>query len=152
MIDHVTREQLTKTGMMWLKLQFATSQDQFDMLFSEMSSMDYITLTMLSDKLGLSDSRVYLKDIASELNMPMNQVSGRVNKMQERGLVYWKHDEGGTYITISEIGVNAMTKQRDRLIRFLEMTIDRVGYEQFAHIVELRMQLNRVMDQVVEEL
>jgi len=150
MIKNPTKDQLIDAGNKWLKLQFVTGRQQFKEVFTEVSANDYLTLSTLSRRMGLKESKLYLKDISKEMEMPMSQVSPRVKKLQERGLVYWKHDEDGTYITLSEIGEEAIKTQQEKLIDFINKTISIYGYEKFITLIEYREAFNDTIDQVIE--
>ncbi len=146
----ITKEQLVAAGNEWLKLQFVTGQEHFGRVFTEVSTNEYLTLLLLVRKLGLHESKVYLREICEELDTPMQKVSPRAQRLQDRGLVYWEHDEQGTYIRISERGVEAMEKQQEILTDFIAKAIEKYGYEDFNRLIEMRQKLNSVMEDILE--
>lgn len=148
---NVSREQLTQAGNEWLKLQFITGAEHFKKIFSEVSTLDYLTLLLLRKDHGIHESKAYLKDIAESQDMPMNKVSKRVQKLQDAGYVDWKHDEGGTYITISKRGEDAMKLQEEKVADFMSKTIEVYGYEEFIAMIEMRKKLHVVMDNILEQ-
>lgn len=83
--------------------------------------------------------------------MSMSKVSGRVQKLQEAGHVEWKHDEGGTYITISKRGEEAMKLQEEKVAELMSKTIEIYGYEKFITMIEMRKKLHDVMDSILEQ-
>jgi len=145
----VTNEMITEAGNEWLRLQYLTNRDHLDNVFTEVSKETYLTLLLLSRKLGLHESKVYLKEISEEMDLPMRVVSTRVQKLQDKGLIYWEHDEGGTYITFSETGLAAVTKQQALLTDMMEKVITRYGYHEFIAFLNQRKALYEVMENVI---
>ena len=144
-MKEITREQLIEMGNDWLKMQFVTGEEHFSKLFSEISTYDYIALLLLQRRMGLGDDRIYLKEISEELDMPMAKVSKIVQRMQNRGFVYWTHDASdrpGTFITLSEIGRDALKNQEEKIAVFFENAIIKYGAEDFIKLMELRKRFN----------
>ena len=150
--DAVTREELFELGYKWFSQQVESSKDHFPQLFDEVDLSDYLTLHALNSSLKLHESKVYLKDIAKELDLPMKRISPRVQKMQDRGLVTWKHDSKGTFITISDEGQSSMEKQQDKLADFIEKCVSRYGYDKLVTLVQHRSEFNDIMHSVLTEL
>ena len=151
MEQNVSREELTRVGLEWLEQNYIASRDFFPKIFTEVSLNDYLTLSHLTEKLNLHEDRVYLKDISQKLGLPMTDVSPRVQRLTDRGLVNWKHDKNNTYITITDIGITAMKKQQERLVDFIEASVVNFGYERFVELAKLRGALNDTMEDIVTE-
>lgn len=147
----ISREQLTWASNEWLHLQFVTGAERFKKIFSEVSTLDYLTLLLLRKDHGIHKEKVYLKEIAEIQEMSMSKVSKRVQKLHEAGYVDWKHDESGTYITISRSGERAMKLQEGKVADLISKTIEIYGYEKFVTMIEMRKQLHFVMDGVLEQ-
>ena len=153
-MKEITREQLIEMGNDWLKMQFVTGEEHFSKLFSEISTYDYIALLLLQRRMGLGDDRIYLKEISEELDMPMAKVSKIVQRMQNRGFVYWTHDASdrpGTFITLSEIGRDALKNQEEKIAVFFENGITKYAAEDFIKLMELRKRFNDTMEEVLSE-
>lgn len=153
-MKEITREQLIEMGNDWLKMQFVTGEEHLSKLFSEISTYDYIALLLLQRRMGLGDDRIYLKEISEELDMPMAKVSKIVQRMQNRGFVYWTHDASdrpGTFITLSEIGREALKNQEEKIAVFFENAITKYGAEDFIKLMELRKRFNDTMEEVLSE-
>ena len=153
-MKEITREQLIEMGNDWLKMQFVTGEAHFSKLFSEISTYDYIALLLLQRRMGLGDDRIYLKEISEELDMPIAKVSKIVQRMQNRGFVYWTHDASdrpGTFITLSEIGRDALKNQEEKIAVFFENAIIKYGAEDFIKLMELRKRFNDTMEEVLSE-
>ena len=79
--------------------------------------------------------------------MPMAKVSKIVQRMQNRGFVYWTHDASdrpGTFITLSEIGRDALKNQEEKIAVFFENAIIKYGAEDFIKLMELRKRFNKM--------
>lgn len=151
-MENITRERLVEMGNEWLKMQFVTREEHFRQLFSELSAYDYFTLLSLQNRMGFGQNRLYLQEICEELDLTIGQVSKLVQRLQERGYVYWTHhdsDRPGTYITLSESGREAMARQRERISVFFERTITEYGTERFMQLIELRRDFNETMEHVL---
>lgn len=151
MNNQIDRQSLVDAGNEWLKLQLKTGQEHLGKIFTEVSTNSYVTLLLLNSKLGLHESRVYLKEIAEELDTPMEEVSPRIGRLQDKGLVIWKHDENGTYITISQTGIELMQRQQEKLTDFMEEVVVNYGYDKFNKLIEYRMELNDLIDSLLDE-
>ncbi len=153
-MKEITREQLIEMGNDWLRMQFVTGDEHFAKLFSEMATYDYIALLLLQRRMGLGDDRIYLKEICEELDMQMAQVSKIVQRMQNRGFVYWTHDASdrpGTFITLSESGRDTLERQEERIAVFFEKAITKYGADDFIKLMDLRKRFNDTMEEVLEE-
>ncbi len=132
------------------------SREHINSLFTEISPLEYTTITALCRRLGLhkQDEKVYLAEIAEEMDVPIQQVSQMVQSLSNRGLVYWKHDgrgEKGTYITLSEIGKESYEKQRDLLIARYSAVMDELGEKRFREILNALRELETVMNKVAAD-
>lgn len=74
-----------------------------------------------------------------------------VSKLKEKGLVLWSHDGNGsegTYIVITETGLNALHTQEKILKNYYQEVIERVGRDRFVHIIEELQTLKSVMEYI----
>lgn len=147
----ISREQLAQAGNEWLQLQFVTGIEHFKKIFSEVSTLDYLTLLLLRKNHGIHKGKAYLKEIAESQEMSISKVSRRVQKLHEAGYVEWKHDDAGTYITISKRGEKAMKLQEEKVADLMSKTIEVYGYEEFVTMIEMRKKLHIVMDGILEQ-
>lgn len=153
----LAREQLIEMGNKWLEMQFITREDHFKKLFSEMYIFDYITLTLLIKNNGFDEAgkRVYLSDLKEEMDLPMENVSKIVQGMQSRGVIYWNHDASdrpGTFITMSEMGREALSLQEKKIECFFETAIGEFSKDEFIKLIELRSKFNEVMEDVLHQI
>lgn len=131
------------------------NQVKFQKLFQNMSSLDYTAMWILSRNMeGKEESRkIYLKNISEKMNLPMPRVSAMARELQDRGLVYWKHDgkgENGTYIQITEHGIQKATEQQKRLKEFYKNVVDRFGKERFIQLLDEMRELEDIMNSEME--
>lgn len=153
-MEKLTREQIQEMGNQWMKMQFVTRERHFGQLFSEVPVFYYIALLSLQNRLGMGkeQERLYLRQICEELDMPITRVSKMVQGMQDKGYVYWNHDnEGatGTYITLSELGYEALEKQQQKISNFFDKAISEYGEERFSKLIEMRSDFNDTMDKIL---
>lgn len=148
---NISKEQLVQAGNEWLQLQFITGVEHFKKIFSKVSTQDYLTLLLLRKDHGINDGKVYLKDIANNQEIPINEVSKQVQRLQDAGFVNWKHDSSGTYITLSKRGDETMKVQEEKIADLMSKTIEIYGYEQFLQMIEMRKKLHAVMDSILEK-
>ena len=61
------------------------------------------------------DGRVYLKDLAKEMNVTMSVLSKMITSMQDKGYVSWKTSEtkSGTYVQLTNRAKNKIKQERD---------------------------------------
>lgn len=155
-MEEITREQLAELGNQWMKMQFITREQHFARLFTEMPIFYYMTMVSLQNRLGMGKEkeRLYLRQICEEMDLPITRVSKMVQGMQDKGYVYWNHDDSGrpgTYITISETGHEVMEKQQAKIADFFERAIRKYGYDRFEDLLRMRGDFNAVMDGILAE-
>ncbi len=61
------------------------------------------------------DGRVYLKELAKELDVTMSVLSKMITSMQDKGYVSWKTSEtkSGTYVQLTNRARNKIKQERD---------------------------------------
>lgn len=125
-------------------------------LFHNMSSSDYAAMWIISRHMegAEENKKIYLKDISAQMKLPMSRVSKMVQRLQERGLVYWKHDgkgEDGTYIQITEHGIQQALEQQDVLQKFYHKVIGQFGKERFIQLLGEMKELEDIMNEEIEK-
>lgn len=123
-------------------------------LFQNMSSIDYSIVWILSRHMeGKEENKkLYLKEISEQLKMPIPKVSKLVQSLQDKGLVYWRHDgkgEEGTYIQITEAGIRQAVAQQEKLQGFYNKVIQQFGKERFEQLIEEMKELEDIMNQEI---
>ncbi|MGN0152680.1 MAG: hypothetical protein ACI39Q_09430 [Wujia sp.] len=119
-------------------------------LFRDISILDYNAMqAILKCNEGKEeDDKIYLRKLAEELKLPISQVSQMIGRLQENGMVKWKHDgkgEQGTYIMITEKGKEAVYNQHEVLKQFYSRVITRYGHDKFTQMLEMVTELEDIM-------
>lgn len=121
-------------------------------LFIELEISEYIALHSIarvaSDKNDLSQ-KTYLSDLAEQLEMSISGVSKMITRLKDRGLVLWSHDgdgSEGTYVVITESGINAMSQQEAVLSDYYSRVIDKFGHDNLIKLLQQMEKLEEIMD------
>ncbi len=130
---------------------FRWNQMNLQKIFQNMSSLDYTAMWILSRHIEEEEKsrKIYLKDISEKMELPMPRVSAMVRELQDRGLVYWKHDgkgENGTYIQITEHGMEKALEQQDKLKDFYKKVVEKFGKERFVELLGEMAELEDIMN------
>ena len=125
-------------------------------LFQNMSTLDYAAMWILSRHTegAEENKKIYLKEMSEKLMLPMPKVSRLVQALQDKGLVYWRHDgkgEEGTYIQVTENGIKQAIRQQETLREFYNQVISRFGKERFAHLLEEMNELEEIMKEEMDK-
>lgn len=124
-------------------------------LFQNMSIADYTAIWTLSKHIEEEEHpKIYLKDISEKLKLPMPRVSAMARGLQEKGLVHWQHDgkgEKGTYIQITENGLQQAKEQQERIKEFYQTVIEQFGKERFIRLLQEMGELEEIMSQEMEK-
>lgn len=127
-------------------------------LFSGISVLDYNAMQAIlrfnEKKENVSD-RIYLRELSEELKIPISKVSQMIGRLQENGMVRWKHEgkgEQGTYIEITDRGVKAVRKQQDILKSFYGTVVTRYGVDKFVQMLDMVTELEDIMTDELEKI
>lgn len=127
-------------------------------LFSGISVLDYNAMQAIlrfnEKKENVSD-RIYLRELSEELKIPISKVSQMIGRLQENGMVRWKHEgkgEQGTYIEITDRGVEAVRKQQDILKNFYGTVVTRYGVDKFVQMLDMVTELEDIMTDELEKI
>ena len=127
-------------------------------LFSGISVLDYNAMQAIlrfnEKKENVSD-RIYLRELSEELKSPISKVSQMIGRLQENGMVRWKHEgkgEQGTYIEITDRGVEAVRKQQDILKNFYGTVVTRYGVDKFVQMLDMVTELEDIMTDELEKI
>lgn len=154
--ENIVREDMAAIANEITFHSYAISKFGVQSLFQKMTAADYMALMKLSKTIDSTEEnqKIYLEDIANEMKLPMGSVSKLVRALQERGLVAWKHDgkgDEGTYIQITDKGINSLLDQQEILKNFYKNVIERFGKEKFIALLEQLKELEEIMDSEIEE-
>ena len=157
MAENLQSGDVLELGDRIIRIRYSMDAEHLNRVFTVISMTDYMILAKLSRTMGFNnpDTRVYLSEISKEMSRPINQVSQMVQNLQDKGYVYWEHDQEqrkGTYIYISETGREAMIRQREILHRYFANIVDRLGEDNVAKILDMMFRLETVMEEEAEKL
>lgn len=125
-------------------------------LFHKVSVLDYAIMWFLADKAEGADGKrkFYLKELSESSGIHMHIITEMVRQLRDKGLVEWKHDgsgENGTYIRITETGLQAVTEQCDILKKFHNNVIGRFGSERFIKLLNEMSAFEDIMSEEIEK-
>lgn len=157
MTDQLQQDDLMALGNRLMHLRYSIDSDHLGLVFSEIALPDYMILLRFARRMGIYklETKIYLKEICAELNLPMTRVSKMVQNLQNKGYVYWQHDEDGsegTYIYLSENGAEKMRLQQKILEEYFSRIVDRIGYEKVSQVLDMMERLENVMEEEAENL
>lgn len=127
-------------------------------LFSGISVLDYNAMQAIlrfNEKKKNVTDRIYLRELSEELKIPISGVSQMIGRLQENGMVRWKHEgkgEQGTYIEITDRGVEAVKKQQDILKSFYGTVVTRYGIDKFVQMLDMVTELENIMTDELEKI
>ena len=157
MTDQLQQDDLMALGNRLMHLRYSIDSDHLGLVFSEITLPDYMILLRFARRMGIYklETKIYLKEICAELNLPLTRVSKMVQDLQNKGYVYWQHGEdgsGGTYIYLSENGAEKMRLQQKILEEYFSRIVDRIGYEKVSQVLDMMERLENVMEEEAENL
>ena len=144
------QHEVEKLAYAMTRQRYLLSRDMAHDLFTELSLSDYIALRSVTEAAS-GQGRTYLKDLAERLEMPMPKASQMIRKLHERGLVFWSHSgdgSDGTYVVITDSGVQAMERQANILNTYYSRVIEAFGYENLKGLLEQISRLEGIMNEV----
>ncbi|MGI6006100.1 MAG: MarR family winged helix-turn-helix transcriptional regulator [Ruminococcus sp.] len=135
--------------------RFGMSNLETDKLYTQMSNFEYLTMEQISALiLEKGDgNRIYMKEVAEALNVPVTKLSHTVGKLEEQALIEWKHDpdsEFGTYIILTESGKKRLENQEKILKEFYQNVLKDFGKERAVNLVKEMVELEKVMRKELE--
>lgn len=137
--------------------KYLLNKDHAQNLFTELGISEYIALHRIarvtSDPAAPAE-KTYLKDLAEQLEMTMSSVSQMVGKLRDKGLVLWSHSgngSNGTYVVITDSGLQAMRRQEEILNDYYSRVIDKFGHDNLVELLELMGRLEQVMNEEFTE-
>ena len=125
-------------------------------LFHKVSVLDYAIMWFFANKVEQADEsqKFYLKDLSESSGVPIHIITEMVRQLREKGLVIWKHDgngENGTYIQVTEMGIQSVTEQRDILKHFQKNVIEKFGSERFLNLLREMAAFEEIMNKEIEK-
>lgn len=122
-------------------------------LFRELTVQEYIALHSIiggTHRMDIPSEKIYLKDLSERLNITIHRASKMVRELKERGLVQWSHDGNGsegTYVTITESGLNLIRRQEQVLEDYYSRVINKFGHDNLVALLSQMDALEEIMDE-----
>lgn len=114
-------------------------KDLLELLFKNISVVDYAALSILLQYAqDTNQEKLYLKDLAAHLELPMDQVSKLARSLQSKGYVRWTHDDGGeegTYLILDQAALSPALAQKAYLSEFFQKVVQQYGQDRFLNLV-----------------
>lgn len=135
---------------------YRMGKTNMEKIFRNINPLDYEIISVLAKKSSSADGqdKFYLSDISEKIQIPIGKVSKIVRLLDERHFVKWQHDgdgNEGTYIQITEKGLEAVKQQQEKLRDFYTNIINKFGRERFlAHLHEM-IELDNIMQNEIKK-
>lgn len=126
-------------------------------LFKNISIVDYNAMQAVIriNSQNEAEEKLYLRDISDSLKIPISRVSQMIEKLRDKGMIKWMHDgkgENGTYIRITDRGINVVEEQHEVLNSFYGKIIERYGKDKFEQMLSMISEFEDIMNEEVEML
>jgi DNA-binding MarR family transcriptional regulator len=109
-------------------------------LFNIVDRADYLMLRYIDicRQKYPDQNRVYLVNLANEMEVPISEISKAVTHLQDKNYVVWKTDESGrmTYVEITDVARSRMNAQNKRIERMKEKIMEEISPEALATTIE----------------
>ena len=138
-----------------LSVRNEINADKLNNLFSVVTLIQYGHLKRIWPELPTCTecpkSKITLQEMQAESELPMNHISKAVERLNNAGLVSWKRNESGTYITLTDGGFERFKKQERILLSYLDNVIDIIGMDRFKEILQATEELESALNQATPE-
>lgn len=119
---------------------FLMEKNSTESLFKIVDRADYLMLRYVDicRQKYPDQNRVYLVNLANEMEVPISEISKAVTHLQDKNYVVWKTDESGrmTYVEITDVARSRMNAQNKRIERMKEKIMEEISPEALATTIE----------------
>lgn len=120
-----------------------------DTIFNLVERTDYYFMYKIMHSHAIFDDgcSVYLADLASELDMPVTELSKVMHKMEEKGYVTWHTDEKKerSYVTLTGKASELMDNQKRLMIECYKKILDRIPQEELSAALKTMGIIRRII-------
>lgn len=105
--------------------------------FDRTSMNEYVALKKISSG---GNEKIYLKDLASNMQISYQYLSTIISNLRDKGYVNWSFDgdgQEGTYITLTQDGLNLLSSQEEFLNEFCQRAVKEFGKEKSLLLLSL---------------
>ena len=138
--------------------QYRMNSENIRTLFKDMSIPDYLALRDIMkysqiDENG--DDRIYLKDLSEKMKLTMPQMSKMAERLNDKGLVTWTHDQNGrsgTYVMITNAGKDLLRNKEEMFRDFFGRVIEKYGRDKMSDLLKEMAELEGVIIEEIGEM
>ena len=147
---------VTKLAYELILSRYIVNRDQVKAVLKDLSMIEYIILYNISRPVEgeppeeVFERKTYLRELTEIMQRSTRKVSSIVATLRDRGLVYWGHDldgREGTYVTITQDGLNLVREQQQGLRSYFGRVIERFGASNVVRLLTLMRDLEQIMDE-----
>jgi len=152
--NEFTKEDIISLANQMIMLQESIEDEHLKKVFKEIDIIDYNLLKKIYSSVSEEhvNEPIYLKVLAPQLNVAPNRVSRITQHLQDRGYIYWEHDGAGTYIRLSETGLDKMKKQENLLGEYYYNVVKKIGYIRFLQLLDAMGEYRKVLESEAEKI
>ncbi len=123
--------------------------------FRELNIPEYIAMHIIEETITSScKDRVYLRDVAERMELPLAKVSSIARKLHDKGLIIWEHEgdgDNGTYVRTTEAGKELITCQDKKLREYYTKVIAEYGEDEIKQLLLMMKRLEQVIRSLEQE-
>ena len=126
--------------------QYYENKNTIRDFFERTSMNEYVALKEISKH--HNDEKIYLKDLAKTMQISYQALAQIIRNLKDKGYVNWTYDgdgKEGTYIEISEDGLNLLSSQKEFLKQYYSKILKVFGKDKLFQILSLLNELQMVM-------
>lgn len=129
--------------------EFFLKKINLDRVFSLLDKSDYMLIYYIRhmEERNEGAEGVYLMELAKEMNLSIPDVSKVVQRLQDRGFVYWQTDvlKGRTYVQLTENAKRQMEDQREKLTEYYEKIMEEIPEEDLKTTISTVYKISKMM-------
>lgn len=126
--------------------QYYENKNTIRDFFERTSMNEYVALKEISKH--QNDEKIYLKDLAKTMQISYQALAQIIRNLKDKGYVNWTYDgdgKEGTYIEISEDGLNLLSSQKEFLKQYYSKILKVFGKDKLFQLLSLLHELQVVM-------
>lgn len=126
--------------------QYYENQNEIRDFFDRTTMNEYVALKEISNH--CPGDKIYLKDLADAMQISYQKLSETIAPLSDKGYVTWTHDghgENGTYLIITQDGLDLLESQEAYLKDFYSRVIQIYGKDKLFQLLSLIKELQDVV-------
>lgn len=134
--------------------EFFLKKINLDKVFSLIDKSEYMLIYYIRhlEERDQTTEGVYLAELASEMKLTIPEVSKIVQRLQDRGHIYWKTDvaKGRTYVQVTEIAKELMEHQKEKLTEYYKKIQEEIPNEDLKTTITTIYKISQMMSEEKE--